>query len=348
MRVALPRATYAEDTEIDGFWTRLEERIQNLPGVESAALASRLPPSRPPDMNDTMIEGFVPREGGPIQNVDFYQVVSKNYFSAMGIRLMSGRLFDARDLNGGADVAIINHTMAQTFWPGQDPLGRRVQPGDSDPWCTIVGVVDDVKNAGLDKPAGTELYLPYGQKQGSGSRTMYVVLRGREDPVTLAGGVRRELHDLDPTLPLAEVRLMSEVVSLARARPRFLTILMTLFSLVALAIATVGIYGVISYTVERRTKEFGLRMVLGAEPRRVVGLVMRQGAAVALGGIVAGVLAALGLTHLMRSVLFEVEPTDPATFAAVALILAAVALGACFVPARRATRVDPIVTLRYE
>jgi putative ABC transport system permease protein len=348
MRVALPGATYSEDGKIDGFWGRLEERIRRLPGVESAALASRLPPSRPPDMNDTMIEGFVPREGGPIQNVDFYQVVSHDYFAAMGIRLMSGRFFDARDVKGAPDVVIINHTMAQTFWPGQDPLGRRVQPGDSDPWCTVIGVVDDVKNAGLDKPAGTELYLPYSQTQGSGTRTMYVVIRGREAPVPLSAAVRRELQDLDPTLPLAEVRLMSDVVSLAQARPRFLTILMTLFSIVALAIATVGIYGVISYTVARRTKEFGLRMVLGAEPGRVVALVMRQGGAIVAGGVVAGVLAALGLTHLMRSVLFSVEPTDPATFAIVAVILAAVALGATFVPARRATRVDPLVTLRYE
>jgi predicted permease len=299
-------------------------------------------------MNDTDIEGFVMRKDGPIQNVDYYQGVSKDYFTTMGIRLMAGRLFDDRDVQGGPDSVIINQAMAQTFWPGQDPLGRRIRPGSSDPWCTIVGIVEDVKNAGLDKPAGTELYLPLRQTQASGYRTMYAVLKSQGDPRGLVSSVRREIGELDPNLPLSQIRLMDEVLSLAQSRPRFLTLLLTLFSGVALAIATVGIYGVISYSVERRSKEFGLRIALGAQPWDVLGLVMKQGAGLALAGVAAGLIAAFALTRLISSLLFGVKPTDPLTFASVTLVLATIALLASYVPARRATRVDPIKTLRYE
>ncbi len=348
MRIALPRPTYPKPEQADAFWARLEESLRQIPGAESTALVSGLAPSRPPNMNDTDIEGFVTKKDGPIKNVDFYQAVSKDYFKAMGIRLMAGREFDDRDVQGGPDVVVINQTMAQTFWPGQDPLGRRIQPGMTDPWCTIVGVVEDVKNAGLDRPAGTEIYLPYRQAQASGYRNMYVVIRGRGDPRPLVGAVRQELSRLDSALPLAQVRLMDDVMSAAQSQPRFLTILLGLFSGVALAIATVGIYGVISYTVARRSKEFGLRMALGAQPGDVLRLVMKQGAGLALLGVGVGLAAAFGLTRLMSTLLFGITPTDPATFGSVSLVLAAVALAACYVPARRATRVDPIQTLRYE
>ena len=347
MRVALPRATYTDNAKIDGFWTRFEERVTHLPGVESAALVSGLAPVRPPNMNDTMIEGFVPRPGGPIQNVDFYQVVSKDYFATMSIRLIEGRLFDERDVAGAPDVVIINQAMAQTFWPQQSAIGRRLQPGGNT-WCTVIGVVEDVKNAGLDRPAGTELYLPYRQRQGSGSSNMYAVLRAKGDPGSLPGAVRRELNGLDPTLPLASIRLMDEVLAVAQARPRFLTLLLALFSGVALVIATVGIYGVISYSVARRSKEFGLRMALGAQQRNVLALVLKQGAALTLLGVGAGLGAAFIVTRLMASLLFGITATDPATFTSVSLLLAGVALLACYLPARRATKVDPMVALRYE
>jgi putative ABC transport system permease protein len=286
---------------------------------------------------------------GPIQNVDFYQAVSKDYFAAMGIRLMDGRLFDDRDVQGGPEVVIINKSMALTFWPHQNPIGRRVRPGGAKDWCTIVGVVDDVKNAGLDRPAGTELYLPYRQPAAAGVSDMYVVMRARSgDPRSLAGEVRQRLNEIDPSLPLADVRLMDDVLSRAQARPRFLTLLLTLFSVVALAIATVGIYGVVSYSVARRTKEFGLRMVLGAQSGDVLGLVMKQGAGMIAIGVAFGLVLALFLTRLMASLLFGVAPTDLATFASVTAVLFGVALAACYIPARRATRVDPIQTLRYE
>lgn len=348
MRIALPRAAYSKNEQADAFWLRLEDRLHQIPGVESAALVSGLAPQRPPNMNDTDIEGFVMKQNGPIQNVDYYQIVSKDYFSTMGIRLMAGRLFDDRDVHSAPDVVIINQTMARTFWPGQDPLGRRIRPGSTDPWTTIIGIVDDVKNAGLDRPTGTEIYLPYRQPQGSGNRNMYAVLRAKGDPRPLSGAVRQEINAIDPALPLSQIRLMDDVLSAAQSRPRFLTLLLALFSAVALAIATIGIYGVISYSVERRSKEFGLRMALGAQPSDVLSLVMKQGAGLALVGVAAGLIAAFALTRLMTTLLFGVTATDPATFAGVTAILTIVALAASYIPARRATKVDPIVTLRYE
>jgi putative ABC transport system permease protein len=267
----------------------------------------------------------------------------------MGIRLTDGRLFDGRDVQGAPDAVIINKTMAMTFWPNQNAVGRRVRPGGAKDWSTIVGIVDDVKNAGLDRPAGTEIYLPYRQPGGAGSSDMYVVMRAQAgDPRSLAGGVREQLNEIDPSLPLADVRLMEDVLTRAQARPRFLTLLLTLFSGVALAIATVGIYGVVSYSVARRTKEFGLRMVLGAQGGDVLGLVMKQGAGMVAFGIAVGLATAFALTRLMASLLFGVTATDIPTFVSVTIILFGVALAACYIPARRATRVDPIQTLRYE
>jgi putative ABC transport system permease protein len=349
MQVLLPSGMYTDNAKIADLWTRFAGRLEQIPGVKSAGLVSGLPPLRAPNMDDTEIEGFVYKEGGPIENVDFDQAVSKDYFATMGIRLMDGRLFDDRDVQGAPDVAIINKTMAMTFWPHQNPIGRRVRPGKD--WCTIIGVVDDVKNAGLDRPAGTELYLPYRQTTvvNTGVTSMYVVLRPQGgDARALVGAVREQLNELDPTLPIADVRLMEDVLSRAQARPRFLTLLLSLFSIVALAIATVGIYGVVSYSVARRTKEFGLRMVMGAQSGDVLGLVLKQGAEMIAVGVALGLVLALFLTRLMATLLFGIRPTDLATFVSVTTILFFVALAACYIPARRATRVDPIQTLRYE
>lgn len=349
MLVSLPSGTYTDAAKITDLWTRLDERLSNLPGVQSAALVSGLAPLRPPNMNDTDIEGFVVTKDGPIQNVDFYQAVSKDYFATMGIRLMDGRFFDDRDGRDAPQVVIINKTMALTFWPHQNPIGRRVRPGGAKEWSTVVGVVDDVKNAGLDRPAGTELYLPYRQPAAAGVSDMYVVLRARNgDPNSLTGEVRQQLNEIDPSLPLADVRLMDDVLSRAQARPRFLTLLLSLFSVVALAIATVGIYGVVSYSVARRTKEFGLRMVLGAQTGDVLGLVMKQGAGMIVIGVGIGLALALFFTRLMASLLFGITATDVATYGSVTAVLFGVALAACYIPARRATRVDPMQTLRYE
>ncbi len=229
MRVSLPSGTYSDNAKIAAFWNRLDERITHMPGVQSAAIAYGLPPLRPPNMNDTDIEGFVKREGGPIENVDFYQSVSKDYFATMGIRLMDGRFFDDRDTFGAPGVVIVNHTMANTFWPGQNAIGRHVRPSmaKDTPWFTVVGVVDDVKNAGLDRPAGTELYIPYKQAQPLGVADMYVVMKSQSgNPGNLAGEVREQLNELDASLPLADVRLMDDVLERAQSRPRFLTLLL--------------------------------------------------------------------------------------------------------------------------
>jgi predicted permease len=348
MSLALPQSTYPKDEMIDSFWTRLEDRVRNLPGVSSAAIASGLPPLRPPNMNDTHIEGFVRREGGPIENIDYYQVVSKDYFQAMGIRLMDGRLFDARDTSSSPDVVIINQTLAHTFYGNESPVGRRIQPNTSGALCTVIGVVEDVKNAGIDHPTGTELYLPNTQKHGSGNTDAYVILRGKRDPMALANAVRQEVQSIDPTIPVSHVRLMEDVLSSAESRPRFLTLLLTLFSSIALIIATVGIYGVISYSVARRSKEFGLRMALGAGPTNILSLVLKQGVLLTGTGVVIGLAVALIITRLMASLLFGVSSTDAITYLGVSALLAAVAIFATYIPARRATQVDPIKALRYE
>ncbi|HZU29734.1 MAG TPA: FtsX-like permease family protein, partial [Candidatus Angelobacter sp.] len=345
----LPSAVYSDNAKIESFWLRLQERITQLPGLQSAALVSGLPPARRVNANDTDIEGFVPQPGGPVQNVDFYQVVSDGYFETMGIKLVEGRFFTASDVKGAPNVVIVNQTMARMFWGNQSPIGRRVRPSsDNNEWCTVVGVVADVKNAGIDKPTGSELYLPYRQPRGYGYSNMYVVLRGKNDSLDLAGAVRRELNQLDSSVPLSSVRTMEDVLSSAQSRPRFLTLLLTIFSAVALSLALVGIYGVLSYLVARRSKEFGLRMALGAPRDHVLALVLKQGALLALAGIGFGLLAALLFTRLMSSLLFGIRAVDPLTFILMPLILAAVALLASYVPARRATKVDPMVVLRYE
>ena len=348
MNINLPQAAYPKNDDLVAFWTRMDDAITHLPGVQSAAIAYGLPPLRPPNMNDTKIENFVKVKDGPIENVDFYQIVSKDYFKTMGIRLMEGRFFDERDGKGTPDVVIVNQTMARTFWKNESPIGKRIQPGYGPPWCTIIGVVEDVKNAGLDKPAGTELYLPYAQPQAAGLTNGYAVLRGRGDPRPLVAELRSKLDAIDPTIPLAQVKTMDAVVSEAQSQPRFLTLLLTLFSGAALVIATVGIYGVISYSVARRSKEFGLRMALGAQPGNVLSLVMKQGVVLTAAGVMVGVGAALALTRLMATLLFGVQPTDPLTFLGVSALLAAVALAASYIPALRATKVDPIKALRYE
>lgn len=347
MTIDLPGQTYSKNEQADAFWTNLQEKVERIPGVQSAAVAGGLPPLRPPNMNDTTTEGYVKTKGGPIENVDYYQYVSKDFFATLGIRLIEGRLFDDRDGQGSPDVIIINQSMARTFWPHESAIGKHVRPSGGNN-CVVIGVVEDVKNAGLDKPAGTELFLPITQKSGSGLHNGYILVRAPGDIGSIVRAVREDVRDLDPTIPIAKVRTMDDVLAAAQSRPRFFTLLLSLFSGVALIIAAVGIYGVIAYNVARRSKEFGLRMALGAQSGDVLGLVLRQGAILTAIGIGVGAAAALALTRLMSSLLFDVSSTDIATYVTVSAILAAVALFATYVPARRATRVDPMKALRYE
>jgi len=246
----------------------------------------------------------------------------------------------------------VNETLARLFYPGQSAVGRRLRPccGDDVPWLEIVGVVADVKQQGLNEPAGTELYfhLPQVAALGFAPRTMNVVVRTAGRPESLAAPARQAVGRLDGSLPLSGLRTMEQVLSLSTARPRFLTLLLGVFAALALTLAAVGTYGVMAYSVAQRARELGIRMALGAEQSRVLGLVLRQGMSLAAAGLAVGVVGALALTGLMESLLFEVQARDPLTFVAVSAFLAAVATVACWIPARRATRVDPVTVLRED
>ena len=264
----------------------------------------------------------------------------------MRIPLIDGRTFDERDGESAPPALIVNQTLARTYWPGQSAIGHRMKPGFTDPWRTVVGVVADVKNAAIDKPAGTELYAPY--RQGLGLRNAYLILKTTRDPQSLASAARAEVRAVDAALPVAQVRTMDQVIGVTEARPRFLTLILTLFSCVALGLAAVGLYGVISYSVARRTTEIGIRIAMGAEAKDVLRMVVGQGAAMGLAGVVIGLAGAIGLTRFIKGLLFGIDSLDPATFASMAVLLLAVTLLACYMPARRATKVDPMVALRYE
>lgn len=348
MRITLPGAAYSDNQKIEQFWSRLEERVAQFPGVQ-AAITGGLPPIRRPNVNYTDIENFVQRKGGPVPQIDFYQGVSESYFETMRIPLVEGRYFAKSDAAGSAPVAIVNQTMARMYWGNQTAIGRHLRSTrGTNPWSTIVGVVGDVKNAGTDKPTGTELYFPFRQKEGYGYGAAYLMLRSNQSESALTSAVRRELRDLEPNAPVSSIRPMEEVIAISQSRPRFLTLLFSIFSMVALALAAVGIYGVLSYLVAQRGKEFGLRMALGASRSHVLGLVLKQGALLAIAGAAAGLGIAFGLTRLMATLLYGVPATDPVTFVVMPLTLAAVVLAASYVPARRATKVDPMVALRYE
>jgi predicted permease len=347
MQVNLPVTVYPQNPNIVRFWQGVEERVSRIPGVKSMTVMSGLPPQRFINANDTQIENFTPLQGGPGHNIDYWQNTGDNFFEAMGIRLVEGRFFDARDADGATPSVIINQTMARTYYGNESAIGRRVRPGFQDPWRTIVGVVADVKNARLEAPAGTELFFPYRQ-QGYTTRQAYIVVRSAQDPKSLVSAVRSAVREIDPSLPIAQILTMDEVLEGVRSRPRFLTTLLGLFSSTALVLAAVGLYGVISYSVTRRTTEFGIRMAMGASVGDVLGLVLGQGLRLALIGVAAGAIGALALTRLIRGLLFGISSFDPMTFAAMALVLVAVTVLACVIPARRATKVDPLVALRYE
>ncbi|HZQ54336.1 MAG TPA: ABC transporter permease [Bryobacteraceae bacterium] len=347
MRLALPQAQYTQLPAVKQLWTRLLERVNALPGVQSAAVLSGLPPLRPLNANDIQIEGYVKKPGGPDQNVDYDQAVSPGYFEMLHIPMVEGRAFDARDGASSNDVAIINLTMARAFYGNQSPIGRRIREDRDTPWCTIVGVAADVKNGGIDKPTGTEIYFPYSQVNG-GIRALYIAVKTSGDPQRIVSAVRRRVAELDPSLPIAQVRLMEDVIAAANARPRFLTVLLALFSFVAVSLAAVGIYGVMAFLVAQRTREFGIRMAIGAEPADVLALVLAQGMRMGLTGVAFGAFGAFILTRFIRQLLFAVQSFDPLTFLSTAAILTLVIAAACYIPARRATRVDPMIALRYE
>jgi putative ABC transport system permease protein len=347
MRVALPAVTYKDAASVTNFYGQLMSRMNAVPGVASASIANGLPPARQINANDTTIEGLVPVPGGPINNIDYWNSVTPNYFNTVGARLIEGRFLSDNDGANAPSVVVVNQALAKMYWPQESALGHRVRTSPNTPWRTVVGVIADIKNAAVDRPAGTELFFPFDQSPG-GRAMSWIVVHTRNDPMTLAGTIRAEIRKLDPALPVSNVGTMDDLMSTARSRPRFLTLLLTMFSSLSLILAALGIYGVISYAVVQRTSEIGIRMALGAQGNDVVRLIGTSGMKLAAAGTIIGAVGAFALTRVLSNMLFGVSAVDPLTFVAMAGALIVVTLVACYVPARRASKVDPLIALRYE
>ncbi|HEV2915211.1 MAG TPA: ABC transporter permease [Pyrinomonadaceae bacterium] len=347
MRIELPEARYKEIPTQAQFRERALEAINSLPGVE-AALVSEIPLS-----GDALNHNFV-IEGRPVPTGEepelFSRSVAGNYFHAMRIPLLKGRDFTKQDREDAPLVGIINEAMARQYFPEQEPLGARVRwaRADKEQWITVVGVVGDVKHFGLDQPEEPAIYTPYAQFRDPWKRWMNVVARSDGDPATIANMVKAQVWTIDSRIPVTKVHTMTEVMATSVAAQRFNMLLLAIFAGVALSLSAVGIYGVISYSVTQRTHEIGVRMALGARERDVLRMVVGQGLKLILVGVALGVTGAFALTRLMSSLLFGVSAVDAPTFLAVSALLSAVALLACYIPARRAMKVDPMVALRYE
>jgi len=347
--LAVPPARY-DARATTAFYRQLVDRLSSLPDVQTAAAASELPPVAAGNNWDIAIEGSsrAPGQAAPSPNV---REVTAEYFRALSIPLARGRTFGAEDRETSVPVAVINETAARTISPGTDPVGRRVRFSSREPWITIVGVVRDVRSAGLGNPVPAELFLVHDQLPAIAERTeraMYVVLRTSGDAMALAAPVRRIVRELDPLLAIVGMRTMTEIMDRSVAQPRFTMLLLALFGGVALTLAAIGIYGIISYGVRRRTREIGIRMALGASPANVLRLVVGQGMRLAFVGLAVGVIGALAVTRVMARLLYGIGPTDPLTFATICVLLAMVALVASWLPARRAVLTDPTSALRAE
>lgn len=339
MELSLPQYKYRQEPQQAAFFQQLLERVETSPGVRSAALTSVLPLSSNESRNAFTVEG---RESTDKDWANL-RLISPDYFSAMAIPLLSGRPFTKGDATGTPDVVIINEVMATRFWPGQDPVGKRILFGDSGP--TIVGVVGNIKHSGLEAELAPEMYLPFLQRP---VRSMVLVARAESAPIALVGPLRELVHSIDKDQPVENFRTMEEVVSRSVAQPRFLTIILSVFATLALALAAVGIYGVVAFSVTQRTHEMGIRMALGAQPDDIMRLVLRDGLSLALIGLAAGLVGSFAVTRVISGMLYQVSATDPITFTLISLLLTGVALAASFIPARRAMKVDPMVALRYE
>ena len=347
--LSLPLARY-DDEATTSFYQRLVEQMRALPGVRLAAAASEIPPVAGGNNWDIEIDGRAqaPGASAPSPNV---RAVTRDYFTAMTIPLVAGRDFGAGDHGASAPVAVLNETAARRWWPQANPVGQRVRFDRQLPWVTIVGVARDTKSNGVREPVPSELYVLHEQLPGAGGgteRTMYVLLKTSVDPATLMQPARAAVRQLDPQLAITSVRTMEQLLDYSIAQQRFLMLLLAVFGVVALSLAAIGIYGIMSYAVKRRTREIGIRIALGGAPRDVLRLVVGQGMRLAAIGLALGLGAALATTHLMAELLFGVQPRDPLTFVGIGLLLIGVALVASWLPARRAVRTDPNVALRTE
>jgi putative ABC transport system permease protein len=342
--ISLPSTRYKERAEINSFYEQLITRIRNLPGVEAAGIGMSLPP------NLLSISDTFTIEGAPLGESETSSpvvIVSSGYFEALGIPLLAGRNFTEADRADKPQVVVINESFARRFFPHESPLGKRMKIGGperpNNPWMEIVGVVGDVKYAGLDVAAEPAHYEYYQQVPWSGT---YIVVRSSLEPQPLASSVRQAVWSLDRDLPIANVHTMEDLLSESVARARFRTFVFLVLGTLAIVLAVTGIYGVISYLVSQRTREIGIRVALGAQRRTVLKLIIRQGMSLALVGAAIGLVAAFVLTRLMRGLLYGVEATDPLTFASITILLLLVSVAACWIPARRAAKVDPLVALR--
>ena len=345
LHVSLPERKFSDTAQVIEFFRRVPEQLATLPGVKVVSAVNRLPISGGDPHGDLTIEDhtFAAGETPAVS----YRRILPNYFLAMGIPLLQGREFDGRDSGGQPDVVIINQKMAQRYWPGGDAVGKRIKigPPEHEPWLTIVGVVGNVNHTGLDAEPDFATYEPHAKRPWS---EMTLLVRTTGDALSLAAPVQRELKNAEKDILIEDVITMNRRLDLSVAPQRMNMVLLATFAFIALLLAAAGIYGVMAHAVAQRTQEIGLRMALGAQLGDVLKMVLRNGLSLTLVGILIGLAGALGLTRLMSKLLFGVTPTDAPTFVTVAAILFVVALVACYIPARRATRVDPLVALRYE
>jgi putative ABC transport system permease protein len=351
LEISLPRDKYEDKNKSIDFYQQLLGRVGSLPGVTKAGAVNIVPISGNGNNNGPFqIVGRPPFPTGQEPFVEF-RVATPGYFEAIGNTLRQGRSFTEQDDANAARVVLINETFARRFFRGQEPIGQRLDfGGGANETREVIGVVADVKNDDLDEQADASVYLPYAQNVWG---TMNVVIHaspagGLQDPTRLASAVRSEVHALDPNLPVYNVKTVSQMIDERISPKRLMTYILGVFALVALLLAAVGIYGVMSYAVTQRTREIGIRIALGAQTLDVLKLVVKNGLVLALIGVVIGLPAAFALTRLLANFLFNVTPTDAVTFAVVSISLIVVALFACYVPARRATKVDPLVALRHE
>ncbi len=344
VNLSLSPSKYPEDRQQVAFFQAALERLQSLTGVQSAGATTGLPLTLSLSGSDFRIEGRPEPEPGKEMIINT-RSVSPGYFRTLGIPLIKGRDFSDRDKSDAPKAAIINYDLARIYFPDEDPLGKRITFDDGGSWISIVGVIADVKQLGLDSSAKPEVYFPYLQMTAP---SMSIVVRTGSNPLNLVAAMKRQIQEIDKDLPIADVKTMRQLLSESVSGRRFNMLLLAVFAGVALVLAAVGIYGVMSYSVSQRTHEIGIRMALGAQTSDVLKLVVGEGMLLALAGVMIGLVASLFLTRLMSSLLFGVSATDPITFALIAVVLTGVALAASLVPARRAIKVDPMVALRYE
>ncbi len=347
LELSMSGRRYTDAPSIIETYRQMWERLGRLPGVTAAGGVSALPLSRMFAWGPITVEGRTPPAGEEFINADM-RFVGGDYFRAMEISLIEGRLFEETDTREVPRVTVIDARMAKELWPGQSAIGRRLKTGGQDsktPWITVVGVVGAVKQYTLYTDSRIAMHFPLTQVPVRG---MNVVLRSEQDPETLTAAVRAELKAIDPDLPMYRVRTMEARVEESLARRRFAMLLLSVFAALALGLAAIGVYGVMSYLVNQGTRELGIRLALGATPQGITRLIVGSGLQIALVGVGAGLAGAWLLTRFMQSLLFGVAATDPLTFTVIPIVLAVVTLVACYLPARRATRIDPVVCLRSE